>query len=546
MLRGPLVTSVMIFFLILLTSVTTSAQSPPPTPPKGKGQILVKVLDADGNTINFKGNLFFSVYPAKQEGSTIAKTGVKVICSEQEYSARLFPERPFCVTPGKYLLEENWFYSYRDYEGYHLPIEQRFFEVKEGQTETRVISLGLLQIIIRTHDNKLVPDARFWLREVKIDANGVAFPGENSVGSLFTGDFGRASANITPGKYFIIPAPRSQNPALDSVWFFKDHVGDVVRVLPGQKQVIDLTLGRLDYVPRKSDSSLVKAGSVVVYKPRLDANGNPVAPNWVLHNYAEGPHRGVTDTGIAGFDILPGTYSVMYSLDSYRKPTFEHGVKVEPGVRLLLSNLKDWDISGGHYYTQTGRNLGGFRVTNEGGIAFWNEFQRLGGLELLGYPVSNRYFFEGTFMQAFQKAILKWDAESGGVKFYPVLEQISLLVGDEWLYQRSVPTAVVFFEDEEESLTLLDSFPSIKEKFFANPFGEEPYPYWREHYGYPSGSNEYNAFIALRTSNALFQLWTVDIPGIAKAGEVTLMNVGDLAKEAGIIPKEASIPGPPN
>ena len=59
------------------------------------------------------------------------------------------------------------------------------------------------------------------------------------------------------------------------------------------------------------------------------------------------------------------------------------------------SAASDWDIPGGHFYTQAAGGDGGFAITDEGGIPFWTTFQRLGGLKALGYPASNRFEPDG-------------------------------------------------------------------------------------------------------------------------------------------------------
>src|SRR5438270_11964276 len=70
----------------------------------------------------------------------------------------------------------------------------------------------------------------------------------------------------------------------------------------------------------------------------------------------------------------------------------------------------DQDVSGGHFYTQTNAGAGpqwGYRITDEGGIGFWSEFKRLGGVPALGYPVSRRFMLDGFMSQATQKVILQ-------------------------------------------------------------------------------------------------------------------------------------------
>jgi hypothetical protein len=56
----------------------------------------------------------------------------------------------------------------------------------------------------------------------------------------------------------------------------------------------------------------------------------------------------------------------------------------------------DYAIPNGHFFTQTnghpaGTHPSGFSVTNEGGVRFWSEFQRLGGVQVVGYPMSRRF-----------------------------------------------------------------------------------------------------------------------------------------------------------
>ena len=85
------------------------------------------------------------------------------------------------------------------------------------------------------------------------------------------------------------------------------------------------------------------------------------------------------------------------------------------GLGLPLASAQtsaaDQDIPGGHFYTETNSNAGpqwGYRITDEGGIGFWSEFKRLGGVNSLGYPVSRRFTLDGFIVQATQKVILQW------------------------------------------------------------------------------------------------------------------------------------------
>ncbi len=65
----------------------------------------------------------------------------------------------------------------------------------------------------------------------------------------------------------------------------------------------------------------------------------------------------------------------------------------------------DFGIPNGHFYTQAnGSPLGadnkGYSITDDDGIPFWSEFSRLGGVDELGYPVSRRFIWGGSVVQA--------------------------------------------------------------------------------------------------------------------------------------------------
>src|SRR5438270_6312460 len=99
-----------------------------------------------------------------------------------------------------------------------------------------------------------------------------------------------------------------------------------------------------------------------------------------------------------------------------------------PGAGAQVGGGADSDLPGvGHFYTQTNAGAGaqfGYRITNEGGIGFWDQFQKLGGVTALGYPASRRYQMDGFFVQATQKYILQWRPETSSVAFVNVFDKL--------------------------------------------------------------------------------------------------------------------------
>ncbi len=208
----------------------------------------------------------------------------------------------------------------------------------------------------------------------------------------------------------------------------------------------------------------------------------------------------------------------------------------------------DYDlVGGGHFYKQANSQGGagetGFAITDAGGIPFWTEYRRLRGPDVLGYPVSRRFVWDGFTVQAMQKAVFQWRPDTGSVAFVNVMDRMHDLGKDGWLvtYRQTPPpfdtspdTGLSWSAVVARHLALLDTNQPIKSRFFADAS-------WMDNFGLPvSYADEGNSFV-IRTQRAVFQYWKEDVPW-AKKGEVTIANAGDLAKEAGLFPTIAVTP----
>ena len=82
----------------------------------------------------------------------------------------------------------------------------------------------------------------------------------------------------------------------------------------------------------------------------------------------------------------------------------------QPPVELPV----EYDVSNGRFFSQYGSRDGksGFGVLNEGGVNFWDEFKRLGGVKELGLPLSHRFDSWATPVQLLEKGVLHWRSES--------------------------------------------------------------------------------------------------------------------------------------
>jgi len=210
----------------------------------------------------------------------------------------------------------------------------------------------------------------------------------------------------------------------------------------------------------------------------------------------------------------------------------------------------DYDIPNGHFFTQAnGKPLGadtsGYAVTNDDGIAFWDAFQRLGGVEAVGYPVSRRFVLDGFVVQVMQKAIFQWRPEQQEVWLLNTFDRLHEAGKDGWLevvrqtpppFDTSPDTGKTWDEVVARHLAMLDGNPAVKARFLSEPD-------WLNRFGLPVSVADYRGVYVVRAQRVVLQQWKVDTPW-ARAGDITVANGGDIAKEAGLIPASAMVPEP--
>src|SRR4051794_7538001 len=75
------------------------------------------------------------------------------------------------------------------------------------------------------------------------------------------------------------------------------------------------------------------------------------------------------------------------------------------------SKVPDWDVPGGHFYTQTAppdaAADSGYLVADASDVPFWREFRILGGTTQLGFPLSARYDEGPNTYQVMQVGIMR-------------------------------------------------------------------------------------------------------------------------------------------
>ncbi|MFI5268783.1 MAG: hypothetical protein ACHQ7M_15520, partial [Chloroflexota bacterium] len=210
----------------------------------------------------------------------------------------------------------------------------------------------------------------------------------------------------------------------------------------------------------------------------------------------------------------------------------------------------DYNLPNGHFSTQTngGASDGslGYSVTDEAGIPMWSEFQRLGGVAALGYPVSRRFQMGAFVVQAFQKNILQWQPDRQKALPANVMDLLHDAGKDDVLQaSRQIPPPAggsdagqSWDQVRQVHLKLLD-FPNTA---FKTAYKSVSDPLTA--FGLPTSAiSDEGASYTLRLQRTAMQLWKSDQPW-AKANTVTLVNAGDLAKENGLVPSDAAQPEP--
>src|SRR5919204_1903891 len=220
----------------------------------------------------------------------------------------------------------------------------------------------------------------------------------------------------------------------------------------------------------------------------------------------------------------------------------------------------DFAVQNGWFFTQAGGGAGrGFALTDDGGVAFWRDFQRLGGTRTLGYPASWRFVGpDGFIYQATQAALLQWRPDEERAVLANSFDTLTDANRDDWLRTaRSIPRSVGddgSRGDAARSVAIRLSWledEGIRAYYFANPnpaaFAEWPRQRAIELYGLPTSRPErLGPFVVQRFQRVALQRWVEPVPGMPPVGSVVRVLGGDLLKEAGMLPSQAIQPAAPD
>ncbi len=195
------------------------------------------------------------------------------------------------------------------------------------------------------------------------------------------------------------------------------------------------------------------------------------------------------------------------------------------------------------FFTETGGGNGGYSVCDDSNARFLSTFRRY-GLQNVGYPISQRFMRDGFITQAFQKAVFQWRPDSNDVAFVNVFDELSGRGFDQRLLEvRQTPyqlppnwegVNVPFEEARIMREALLDVRPALRRIYYGV---SDPLLF----FGLPTSEvTDMGNHYAIRLQRAVLQEWKENVPW-ARAGEVTVANGGDIAKELQHLPASALV-----
>ncbi|MGI8912711.1 MAG: hypothetical protein ACR2JY_02790 [Chloroflexota bacterium] len=305
-----------------------------------------------------------------------------------------------------------------------------------------------------------------------------------------------------------------------------------------------------DAAPQAATATLPVAGGTPLLYDKL-GNQQP-APSVANGAYqlALQPSTNNSDPRDPSLYLVGGSPMILIEQGAYGLPTPASAptpapTPVQPGV-------PDFALANGHFYRQAngqgGAGQTGYAISDDGGMAFWTDFQQAGGVNSIGYPASQRYGQAGFTYQVTQREVLQWNPAAGRVLFANVFDQLAAAGKDAWLQSaRMTPPSRDWASDQgkmwptvmQAHLAILDADPAIKAKYLSDPN-------WLDHYGLPMALQDMGPAVVMRGQRAVIQHWKVDAPASGvHAGDITVALGGDIAKEAGLIPAAATLPQNP-
>lgn len=204
-------------------------------------------------------------------------------------------------------------------------------------------------------------------------------------------------------------------------------------------------------------------------------------------------------------------------------------------VLVCLATLAPARPAGAQAATQTFPETG-FAVA-DAPERFLSEFRRLGGVDALGYPISKPFVVQGFTYQLFQRAALQWRPESGQAVLANAMDWLADAGKDPWLETLGIPRPLPDAGGDWSRVV------AEREGWLSEPAIAQAYQQGGGYnrYGLPTSRPLLaGPFLVQRFQRYAFQLWLEDVPGMPAKGSVVGVLVGDLLRQAGLLPAIAA------
>jgi hypothetical protein len=223
----------------------------------------------------------------------------------------------------------------------------------------------------------------------------------------------------------------------------------------------------------------------------------------------------------------------------------------QPGTVIALSappavEPLDFDLLDGRFYKQgngfSGGGELGYSVIDDAAAPLWSEFERLGGVEEFGNPITRRFVYQGFVTQVFQNGALQWRPDLEQATEVNTLNDLSALGYDRWLDADLQIPAIPDWSSEQDlspddvlarRLELLAAYPDLRDGLEEAGLVEM--------YGLPTAAKQYESMLVVRFERATLQVWTADT-SLAPAGTTIPASGAQLGKQVGLWPGEVMAP----
>lgn len=224
------------------------------------------------------------------------------------------------------------------------------------------------------------------------------------------------------------------------------------------------------------------------------------------------------------------------------------GAFAEPPFQTGPTPSADYDIPGGHFFTQTrgaAQDGFGFAIVDDSTGDFWAGWKRLGGLEALGYPISHRYRWNGAVSQAFQKGVLS-AASTASVLRANLLDEMSR-AGNDGTLANSYLIPVPFDWRGDRLRSFSESVGAHEAVLLMNLPTRSLYYGAQgaiDRWGLPMAAADYADVYTVRTQKAVIQQWRKRTAW-AEPGQILVANIGEIARDLSMIPAGSALAAPP-